>query len=436
MRPTRGLGLAFVATLVSALTLGACGGGSGEQRDAAHDVIAQADAGPDDVGPPPCTAEGFTVVDETAEATATDFYYQGYSSATDPADIITVELYYGLGGVEPLQGPGSVTIGAADSDTNYATCSTCVLVWTGCTGDECTGPTYFATEGTLEISALATGGSFTGTLTDARLVEVEIDQRTYLSTPVDEGGTWCVASVSFDAAVAGALPCGSSEECAPAAATPYCNLDTSACVQCLDGAHCAALGATPYCDPTSFACVECVTNDHCAGNANGHLCGGGWCGTCATSFDCTSAGAPVCQPDPTSGRPGCGVGGTCAGDDAGEPGDDGPAGARDLTVGVALSGAVCDAELESDYYQVTTAAAGSLTFTLAFTITDAAAPEDLDLVVMDATGAELGSAETTASTETVTLTGQPAGTYYAAVYAYSMGPATDAIPYTITVTTP
>jgi hypothetical protein len=420
--------------MVVAFTLGACGGGSAQEDggvDAGHQVDGGvADAGPDALGP--CDVEGFTVVDQTAEATSSDFYYQGFSSATEPSDVITVELYYGLGGAEPLMGPGSVTLGAAADDRNYATCSTCVLVWTDCdsTGS-CNGPTFFATEGTLDVTALATGGSFTGTLTSVRLVEVEIDPTTYLSTPVADGQAWCVASLALGAPVQGSLPCSSSTACAANAAAPHCDLDTNACVQCLEEAHCAALTATPHCDPATSACAECVTDAHCASSAAGAFCVSGLCGACGTDFDCAGAAAPVCAPSATTYRTECVAGGTCVGDDASEEADDGPAGARAIAAGSPLAGKVCDAARESDYFAISAGTTGDLTFTLTWTISNSSNPEDLDLYVYDAGGTLLGMAENGAGTETVALTYLAAGTYYAQVVAYSMGTASGAISYTL-----
>lgn len=428
---TRQWGMTLVLGGAAALVIGACGGGHGAQRDAGPDVSHQSDGGPDGGGP--CDLDGFTVEDQTAVATPTDLYYQGFSSATAPYDVITVEFYYGLGGVEPLQGPGSVTLGAADVDQNYATCSTCVLIWTDCDTTGCSGPTYFATAGTLNVTALATGGSFTGTLANARLIEVEIDPTTYLSTPVADGGAWCVASLSFDASVQGSLPCVSSSECAASADTPYCNLDTSECVQCLEEAQCAALTATPHCDLATNSCGECVTDAHCASSSHGGYCVADRCGACRTDFDCPTVAAPVCTTDTTTHRTECDAGGTCSGDDASEGGDDGPSGARVITAGTPLAGRVCDAARESDYFQLVNGANGDVTVTLTWTITNSSNPEDLDLLVYDANGTLLGKAEHGAGSETVQLTHVGTGSYFARVIAYAMGTAAAPIPYTLSV---
>jgi len=486
----RQLSLVLVLGGTVALATGACTSASSNppgQHDAGYDVHHQLDAGTQtdtgtqtDGGGGACTTNGFTVADDESAASSTDFFYAGYSSTSEPYDFISVELYYGLA-VEALKGPGTVTLGSASIDKNYSSCSTCVLIRTACDSTNgCTGPTFFATEGTLNVTALATGGNFTGTLTNVKLVEVTIAQGTFVSTPVANGDVWCVASLSFDAPVQGSLPCENSTECSGSADTPWCDTANNECVQCLEEAHCTSLTDTPHCDTSSFSCVqclqeshctsltatphcdttyfycvqcleeahctaltatphcdtdysecvECLTSDHCASNANGHFCAANLCGLCASMLDCTNPATPLCQLNETSGRAECVVGGTCTGDDAGEPGDDGPAGARVLTAGVGMTGSVCNADLEYDFYKITTSATGNLTFTLTWTDSNA----DLDLYVLDATGATLGSSEYD-NPESVALTGQAAGLYYAVVTAYDMGTATDAIPYTITVTT-
>jgi hypothetical protein len=157
------------------------------------------------------------------------------------------------------------------------------------------------------------------------------------------------------------------------------------------------------------------------------------CGACRTDFDCHSLAAPVCSSNSTTLRAECAAGGTCAGDDASEEGDDGPVGARVITTGTPLTGHVCDAARESDYFQLVNGATGDVTFTLTWTITDSSNAEDLDLYVYDAGGTLLGKSEHGPGTETVLLTYLGTGTYYAQVQAFHMGTAAAAIPYTLSV---
>ncbi len=148
---------------------------------------------------------------------------------------------------------------------------------------------------------------------------------------------------------------------------------------------------------------------------------------CASSFDCTTA-KPVCSAGKVCG-PGPSL---CSGDDAGDvsPGDDGPAGARDLSAG-AIAAQVCSSShFEADYYKLTVAAGQGAVVSLAWA--DPAA--DLDLYTYDATGALMG-ASLYETPETVTLTYLPAGSYYFRVVKYATGAGTTQItPYSITAT--
>lgn len=151
---------------------------------------------------------------------------------------------------------------------------------------------------------------------------------------------------------------------------------------------------------------------------------------CESSFDCTTAGRPLCD---AGGACVAGVQ-ACTNDDAAEP-DDGPAAARTLNgaVGVAtsLSGAVCNSpDGEADYYRFDATAGEGVTFSLAW---DGTTGSDLDLYVFDATG-ELVGQTFWKNPETVTLTYLPAGAYYATVVLFSEDPIDAATTYTISAT--
>lgn len=148
---------------------------------------------------------------------------------------------------------------------------------------------------------------------------------------------------------------------------------------------------------------------------------------CTTSFQCTTAGAPVCD---TTGT--CVAGPDMCTGDASEP-DDGPAAARDLTgaVGnpVMLTGAVCNAPAgEADWYKVTVTAGQGVIINTAFT-----SPTDLDVSVFDSAG-RLEGLSFWNNPEVNTLTYLPAGTHYIRVVMYATSAVTAAAPYTITAT--
>ncbi len=124
---------------------------------------------------------------------------------------------------------------------------------------------------------------------------------------------------------------------------------------------------------------------------------------------CTNAASPVCT---SAGR--CGAGpATCTGDDAGDPNDDGPAGARTLTSGTIVNGSLCITSGEFDWYKFTVTNGQSATVTLDWTT----ATKDFDALVVDATGKTYGFSYNV-KPELVALTNLKAGTYYVRVQNY------------------
>ncbi|MEZ4404675.1 MAG: PPC domain-containing protein [Kofleriaceae bacterium] len=149
---------------------------------------------------------------------------------------------------------------------------------------------------------------------------------------------------------------------------------------------------------------------------------------CTTSFDCTNAATPICNPSGT-----CVAGPDACTGDVGEP-DDGPAAAHDLTGAIgtptSFTAAVCSSpSAEYDWYRVTTTAAGEgIVWSLA-----AAGADDLDIAVFDSSGAVVGISFWKVP-EVVTLTYLPAGTYYARVQLFTQNPQAAAVGYTMTAT--
>jgi hypothetical protein len=173
--------------------------------------------------------------------------------------------------------------------------------------------------------------------------------------------------------------------------------------------------------------VECVDNDGCSGQTP--ACLAGRCVGCVTSFDCTSPFAPACDElihTCVQGSAGC------AGDDAAEPADDGPAGAPTLTpngAGVATrSGAICaQPDAERDYARfVVGSPAERWTIDLAW-----ATGDDLDVVVYDAAGVPLGISFYE-QPERIALRHLAPGDYFVEIDDFTTtGPA---VPYTLTAT--
>ncbi|MDX9721084.1 MAG: hypothetical protein RBU37_10060, partial [Myxococcota bacterium] len=187
-----------------------------------------------------CDNEGFSIDDQSVEGNANLIYYEAYDDGTETFDALTLELYYAQVQTPALNKPGSIELGSLAIDTNYQTCSTCVLLYAGCTEDGGCEKTFFATGGTLHLDAIGKNGTpFQGHLEGVELIEVTIDGNTFRSTPVPGGQNWCIDTVTFDTIMVGDPPvqgCASDDDCS--GDTPRCDTTSENCVQCLDASDC------------------------------------------------------------------------------------------------------------------------------------------------------------------------------------------------------
>jgi len=168
---------------------------------------------------------------------------------------------------------------------------------------------------------------------------------------------------------------------------------------------------------------QCASDTQCSGATP--ACANGLCVQCTSSFDCTTSAAPRCDLSTNVCTPGVDQ---CAMDDAAEPSDDGPAGARVLVPGVAATGRVCSKpRTEADYFAFDVTSLGeSWDFSLAWTGT-----ADLDLDLLDSTGATFGLSFWE-QPERARLTHLPIGRYYARVREFSNDD--QGVAYTLTAT--
>jgi hypothetical protein len=118
-----------------------------------------------------------------------------------------------------------------------------------------------------------------------------------------------------------------------------------------------------------------------------------------------------------------GGGGTCT--SAFEPNET-QATAATLTSGTAVSAAIATAG-DIDFFKITTSATSNNVFNLV-----GPSGVDFDLVIYNSAGTQIGSGAGSTATESVTLNGQAAGTYYAKVFGYNN--ALSATCYTFTAT--
>jgi hypothetical protein len=171
--------------------------------------------------------------------------------------------------------------------------------------------------------------------------------------------------------------------------------------------------------------AEACTDDS-ACTSGPPVCFRGRCVECGDDFDCTNAAQSRC--DTTSNA--CAAGfDVCAGDDATEPDNDGPAGAVALVPdgggAIAVTAQICSTpRAEADYYKLTVDAGETWDLSLTWT-----GGRDLDLEVFDATGREFGLSYWE-QPETMRLTYLPAGTYYVRISDFSTA-TTSSIDYTL-----
>lgn len=171
---------------------------------------------------------------------------------------------------------------------------------------------------------------------------------------------------------------------------------------------------------------QCADDTGCAGATP--ACFAGQCVGCVSSFDCTSAQAPVCGANQA-----CVAGGnSCSADDTAEPQNDGPAGAFPIALDGAgrsqIVAATCSSPTtEADFFAFDVTTLGEIwDLRLAWN-----GPRDLDLAVYDASGQELGLSYWE-QPERVRLTYLPLGRYYVRVHEFAASPSATALAYTLT----
>ena len=148
-------------------------------------------------------------------------------------------------------------------------------------------------------------------------------------------------------------------------------------------------------------------------------------GACATSFDCTTAAAPVCSGGTCVAGPAL-----CVGDDGGDTGlgDDGPAAATPLGE-TPVTAAICNQPaLEADFYRFTVTDGSYLELALAW-----GTAADLDLSVYNAAGRLFG-ASLHRNPEVIDLRVIGVGDYLVEVRRTAASPIAAAVPYTLTAT--
>lgn len=127
-----------------------------------------------------------------------DLVVEASTAAQPPQDLLSLQVYPSLAGA--ATDVGTYTL----DDFNYASCSTCLLVYAECTDRGC-AKTFIAGRGELEIiksgrvnGDYVAGELFSAKLRRAQLVEVTIDPGTYETALVEGGQSWCIDEFVWD----------------------------------------------------------------------------------------------------------------------------------------------------------------------------------------------------------------------------------------------
>ena len=142
------------------------------------------------------TDDGAEAFGDTFEPDTVDaFFYAGDNpvwvlTAKQSETWLSIENYPSFGGAN-----GAETRTLDETEIDYATCGVCVLLKTGCQqhGDHghCSTTYMPETGATVTFDELdeEAGGTWSGSLSPIRFVEVSVDGDTYETTPVEDGDT-------------------------------------------------------------------------------------------------------------------------------------------------------------------------------------------------------------------------------------------------------
>lgn len=184
-------GLQTVRTLAMAVPSIAAVG-----EDASSDIL-MALAGCEDHRP--CTGWTTTVTasetragaDPVQRVVAHDAALEGFFDAR-PVTYLSIQIYQ----ADPHDGPTS-TGGYLLTGLGYEDCGLCVLVYEGCSATTCDA-VYLATGGKLVIDEMGTvGDTFSGTLVNAQLAQVDLDPSSRTSSWIEDGDVLCLGEYSF-----------------------------------------------------------------------------------------------------------------------------------------------------------------------------------------------------------------------------------------------
>ncbi len=191
-----------IILLIATLAVG-CGSDTGKTGDNRVDINVEDDAGTDsgvsddDAGtsggdsgapnnalPDGCIANGIELETTFAEQDASRLAFGGGTAAVDG---LTDELYFVHRTAEPA-------VGTLELDANFADCTNCLVVQTGCDSEGCLA-TYMAQTGSIELLEL--GETLRASLSGLTLERVAIDEEG--QTSVIDGDAYCIDDLDISA---------------------------------------------------------------------------------------------------------------------------------------------------------------------------------------------------------------------------------------------
>ncbi len=106
-----------------------------------------------------------------------------------------MELVAGLGVFADGLVPGTYTL--SGDELSYETCGACILLFANAEDDN--AQIYMATGGTLKLDSVQ--GQLTGSVSNLTFQHVTIDEKSLVTTPVNDGCVSAITSASFDAVI-------------------------------------------------------------------------------------------------------------------------------------------------------------------------------------------------------------------------------------------
>jgi hypothetical protein len=268
---------AFAFFVLAGFSGGGCGSSASDPAVPSPEV----DSGPpaetgSEVAPPPdgCTELALGAVRAGISGGGGGSVVATPSSALggSAADVLSIELLSAAG--------SSFTKGDSDlsKESDYGKCQHCVALYVDGNDAGTSASMFFQESGTMTLTEIGNPptSQSKGSLRDVKLVEVEVDKKTFHTTKIEGGKCWFIRALSWNTVVPKGGTCALAGDCIDTT-TDVCDPKTGTCVAgqcsvdalaCPDGQACVfqargtKVGACyPTCTPFGAGCsadAECV----------------------------------------------------------------------------------------------------------------------------------------------------------------------------------